>query len=521
LALTALTAALNPALAAARIPEEPAPRTVEFDTFKKPAPYLQQAPIPQPQAPPPPTATTETPQPPPPLKPRPVRGAPPRPEPATKPTGELTPTDTERWVLDELRANRAADLSQRSDKQLRAAFVSALLNGTPSSEIGPAGVRIAHAVIIGDLQLGLAPIAFTVSLEKVELSGGIAGNEAQINGAFKLTASKVNGPVMLEAARITGPLELQDAVFRENVSLSGIDVQGPLFLDRTQFENGFNIKNGSVAGTLQAFETKFLCATFCKAHDESASFYGANVAGDVFLSRVKCDGPIQAARLHVERNLVLDHGAYRGFADFAAGVVGEYLVIDSPRFGDGVRLAQLRYGSISNGEAKFNAESTWEDLKELYASCEFSSDIYSKLEEFFASSGDQAIADDVYIEQKTQERRKLTMLPLLLNHLMYWSIGYGRHAIRALWWGLLFVGIGSVIFKEDDMVRKDDAPAALQYNRAWYSLDVFLPLTRLYAADWWTPKRERKLAWFYLRIHHLLGWVLIPLGLAAVSGIIK
>jgi len=439
-----------------------------------------------------------------------------------KPSEELTPTDTERWVLDELRANRTADVTSRGDRHLRAAFVSALLNGSPSAEIGPAGVRIANAVIIGDVQMGLAPVAWTVSLENVVLNGGIAGNEAQINGAFKLRGSKVSGPVMLEAARITGPLELQDAVFHQNVSLSGIDVQGPLFLDRSRFEDGFNVKNASVAGTLQAFETKFLCGPSCKAHHESASFYGTNVAGDVFLTRVKCDGPMQAARLHVDRNLVLDHGAFRAFADFAAGVVGEYLVIDGPKFGDGVRLAQLRYGSISNGEAKFNAESTWEDLQELYATCEFSSDIYSKLEEFFASSGDQVIADEVYIEQKTQERRKLQTLPLIMNYVMYWSIGYGRHAIWAFGWGLGFVLFGAwVAFRRNEMEPNDKEAPAPEYTPLWYSLDVFLPLTRLEAADRWKPKQGRKLAWFYLRIHHLLGWVLVPLGLAALSGIIK
>jgi hypothetical protein len=59
------------------------------------------------------------------------------------------------------------------------------------------------------------------------------------------------------------------------------------------------------------------------------------------------------------------------------------------------------------------------------------------------------------------------------------------------------------------------------YSAFWYSLDLFVPIARLQAADRWVPKQQRYLAWIYLRLHVLLGWVLVPLGLAAVSGLIQ
>jgi hypothetical protein len=67
---------------------------------------------------------------------------------------------------------------------------------------------------------------------------------------------------------------------------------------------------------------------------------------------------------------------------------------------------------------------------------------------------------------------------------------------------------------------ESEKPTA-SYNSFWYSLDVFLPLTRLHAADQWVPDRDEPAAWVYMRIHHLVGWILIPLGLAAVSGLVK
>ncbi len=71
--------------------------------------------------------------------------------------------------------------------------------------------------------------------------------------------------------------------------------------------------------------------------------------------------------------LILDHAAFGGPANFDAGVVGNYFVVDAPQFKKNVSLVQLRYGSISNGEENLNDENTWRDLKKLFAKCEFSS----------------------------------------------------------------------------------------------------------------------------------------------------
>jgi len=60
-------------------------------------------------------------------------------------------------------------------------------------------------------------------------------------------------------------------------------------------------------------------------------------------------------------------------ADFAASSVAEYLILDGPVFRDKVRLAQVQYGAIANGDPEFNAANTWRDLKPIYRQCAFSS----------------------------------------------------------------------------------------------------------------------------------------------------
>jgi hypothetical protein len=59
------------------------------------------------------------------------------------------------------------------------------------------------------------------------------------------------------------------------------------------------------------------------------------------------------------------------------------------------------------------------------------------------------------------------------------------------------------------------------WNRFWYSLGLFLPFVDLQADKVWKPKADQTFLRNYMRVHILLGWILIPLVLAALTGLIK
>jgi hypothetical protein len=67
--------------------------------------------------------------------------------------------------------------------------------------------------------------------------------------------------------------------------------------------------------------------------------------------------------------------------------------------------------------------------------------------------------------------------------------------------------------------KPEDAPRV--YNRFWYSLGLFLPFVDLQADKVWRPKADQTFLRNYMRVHILLGWILIPLVLAALTGLIK
>jgi hypothetical protein len=59
------------------------------------------------------------------------------------------------------------------------------------------------------------------------------------------------------------------------------------------------------------------------------------------------------------------------------------------------------------------------------------------------------------------------------------------------------------------------------YSRFWYSLGLFLPFVDLQSDKVWKPKADQIFLRNYMRVHILLGWILVPLVLAALTGLIK
>lgn len=59
------------------------------------------------------------------------------------------------------------------------------------------------------------------------------------------------------------------------------------------------------------------------------------------------------------------------------------------------------------------------------------------------------------------------------------------------------------------------------YHAFWYSLDQFVPLVDLKASDEWSPDPLHRFAWHYLVIHKIVGAILVPIGLAALGGVVN
>jgi cytochrome c oxidase assembly factor CtaG len=98
---------------------------------------------------------------------------------------------------------------------------------------------------------------------------------------------------------------------------------------------------------------------------------------------------------------------------------------------------------------------------------------------------------------------------------------YGRQTFRIAEICIFLVVVGCVLFapKKMELQKPEDAPRV--YSRFWYSLGLFLPFVDLQADKVWKPKADQTFLRNYMRVHMLLGWILVPLVLAALTGLIK
>ena len=54
-----------------------------------------------------------------------------------------------------------------------------------------------------------------------------------------------------------------------------------------------------------------------------------------------------------------------------------------------------------------------------------------------------------------------------------------------------------------------------------YSLGLFLPVVDLEMSKVWRPGSDRRWARHYMRLQILLGWILVPLFAAGLTGLVK
>jgi hypothetical protein len=99
---------------------------------------------------------------------------------------------------------------------------------------------------------------------------------------------------------------------------------------------------------------------------------------------------------------------------------------------------------------------------------------------------------------------------------------YGRQPWRGLAWAAGVVLVGAIVFwKKEDMEVRDPEFEGRKYNPIWYSFDLFAPIIDLEAASVWAPRPDKHRKWLYLRIHRLLGWILVPIGIVAITGLLQ
>jgi hypothetical protein len=466
---------------------------------------------------------------------------------------QLTPAEI--FVLHELKSGRAADLSKRPPESriLSPHFVEKLLTGGYSyPDLQRQGVVISNAVLKETLIVSGTEIPFRVWLMDCTFERGVdfgyttfdrdlslensrfgiapfanwhpaaedikaffvgmkvAGTTVFSGTSFYIPAdftyaetgsdflfddskyesreiadfenTKIKGPMFFRRSRFSGRLSLNDA---ELFELFVEDIIGPLNLDmaQTHIERSVSLKNIR----LDSWKGKFLTSN-----------------GEIRLDGVIPTGMVDLAHSHFQNLTMI------GF--------NEWLKLRP----NTLNLDGLSFESVDINDNSSKAPSAQRMLELIDSEiCPYSPQPYTELEKYFIAHGETQQADETYMHMRRRQRQKLAGINRPWDWLLDKSLGYGRQTWRAAICAMALVIVGVLIFSPKRMEWKNAQQPQEKYSRFLYSLDQLAPVIDLEAAKNWGPIHGNNWTQNYSIFHRIAGWILLPLILGAITGLVK
>jgi hypothetical protein len=420
-------------------------------------------------------------------------------------------------------------------------------------------VAFMNAEIAGQFQ--------TDGTQFVDASQGAVFDGMKVGGAALFNRDVFSGPVSFITADVGGQFQAEAAQFNDPLqpaSFNGLQVGNIAWFNKAVFAGPADFRGASVVGQFWADEARFenaqQTATFKGMKVDNAAFFrnttfaGPTSMGDAVVLDLFIDGAQNAAaaptplldlsRTVVRRDLRIENLRLRELIATSIRVEGlAYLgglqIEDTADLEHGTFLALTLHDVVWPAQpANFrlngvtyqllNVEKIPDpraELLEMANRSAYSTQVYAGLEAYFRQQGDVAWANNVYVAQRRRERAEnlaWVSMDWWWNGFLDAFVLYGRGPGRALLWAAFVVVAGWAIFRRKDGMRpRGPALPTGDFWAFWYSLDLFLPFLDLQVANQWEPRSDRRLARHYVRVHALLGWVLVPIGLLAVTGIIK
>jgi len=393
---------------------------------------------------------------------------------------------------------------------------------------------------------------------------GVDFSMVKVRGSALFSKTIFAGPVSFEGAEVDGQFVAEEVRFTNNeheASFVGMRTRDSAIFRKAVFKGAVDFSSADIGGYFDADEAQFTNAKqkacFSSMRVENSTFFrNTNFAGPVMLNNgIFLDLYLQDSKdksstwpfLDLSQSLIKRKLQINGlgfnklnaiYLDVKGRSLLSQLTINEMANFEHSSFQTLRIQNISwpkdlkpfqlDGMTYQHIESTsWEELLRLVDSSKYNAQTYKNLENFFQRQRDSDRADEVYISQRRRERREFKLSRCSLYKNLFWDgfIRYGRRPLLAFRPISVLVFIGCIIFRRKYMELQRHISLernSFRYNPFWYSLDLFLPFIDLQMKKFWTPKLERSaFVHFYMRIHIIAGWLLIPIGLWDLTRIIS
>lgn len=420
------------------------------------------------------------------------------------------------------------------------AFVQALLSGgikdaNTSHNLAIDGITISHAVFKEQVNVHFE-VPYRVVFQNCQFQNGLDFSGSLFDKDLVFTGSSFGTPASYASASSADDppvVQFINATINGTVSFDSAVFDAPVDFTKA------HVKELDITNTV--FESN-------DQDDPDLDLSAVSVETDLSLS-VKTAQPrqVQAQMLSVGRLLFLGSSGTGFFAtrefNLADGHFQKVVVngfdqwLANPQ-AHAVTLDGLSLQEINLYDCHKNKQCSAGKMLELLDSPQVASgpQPYLMLEQYLTTIGQQDTADETYIHMREHQRsQRMHWTTQLSDRILDWVLGYGRKPSRAFWWALGFVALGMLVFSPGHMIAQDQAShesagkgdkpdppgkKKASYSRFWYSLDVLAPAIELGADTAWKPDPNWWLGRNYSYVHRILGWILVPLILAALTGVI-
>ena len=431
--------------------------------------------------------------------------------------------------------------------------------------VHPSGLGIGGAAIAGQLDLSYLTVTTPLTIINSSIPGGIDFSFAHLQG-LDLSRDEV-GPVTGDRATLATDLQLTGGKY------------GPVSADRIAIGGDVQLVGGDY-GPVSLFRAEIGGSLDCSAGrfvggPDPLSIVEADIKGDAsFNNGFTSNGVVDLTLAQIGRGLSFKDAHFVGagvnglnadratigatfYWDSIARTPGTELNLTSARAAalwddaaswpapGNLFVDDFVYGDISGGPIDAASRLRWLARQ----SPGYRPQPYGQLAKVMRERGSEIGAVDVLMakEDARRERGGLGWGERLWSRVLGVTIGYGYRPMRALWWILSFVALGSLLFgigyreraitptepdAYDSFVKTGEPPRHYPpFNAVVYSLENFLPVVDLHQGTYWRPNprhgtggRMRALSGtllrWYLWVHILAGWIITPLLAAGLSGLL-
>lgn len=391
---------------------------------------------------------------------------------------------------------------------------------------------------------------------------------AQVGGNADFKGATFGGSdqlALFDGATIGGDALFEEITSAGEASFKGVHVGGKTVFDGATFGNKVSFEDAHLDGiaTFKSDAGKQPVIQF----PGQACFDNAHFRGSAEFTAIHFGDQASFVGAHFERNILFRHVVFNKSADFFAAVAERDAGFHQTLFSGPVSFREARFHVVhfSDGTLKsapadqkqfrgnidlrgFTYERigvAWGDL--LGKLDPHDRQPYRQLEAAIRGAGDDRTADDIYYALRCRENQLLLReicerrsagsvsrkLPQLLFDILQRALfHYGVRPYRLLVLTLAVLALGVTIFSSvgavtnrDKDLRKFD-PRSLTFRQAvGVSLNQILPV-EIASGSRWTPT-ENTFAPLGISFSacgtclKLLGWVLVPLGVAALTGLLR